>query len=231
MLVFERNLGACFYYLRKPEPAISNLRHYLLRKKDIAPDDKQVVERWIAEMERLREQESAARLPLPAAPGQSAAAPTPAPAPAPEPQRLPPPVATPYPATPYPATPYPGTTYPAQPYPATAYPATPYPMAAPQASQPPQAQYQLLAPTPIAGSPAPAAAPAPATAPPSALDLSNQSRPSEVRDQGSPFYKTWWFWTGIVVVAGGAVAVYLLASRGGPENACSGASIPCDAIR
>jgi hypothetical protein len=56
MAIFERNLGACFYYLRKPEPSLSNLRQYLSRKKDIAPDDKAVVDRWIAEMEQLRTQ-------------------------------------------------------------------------------------------------------------------------------------------------------------------------------
>jgi hypothetical protein len=53
MPVFERNVGACFYYLHKPEPALSNLRNYLNHKKDIAPDDKAVVDRWIDEMEKL----------------------------------------------------------------------------------------------------------------------------------------------------------------------------------
>ena len=57
MLVFERNLGACFYYLKRPEPALSNLRRYLARKQNIAADDKTVVDRWIAEMEALRAQE------------------------------------------------------------------------------------------------------------------------------------------------------------------------------
>ena len=56
MPIFERNVGACFYYLKKPEPALSNLRNYLNHKKDIAPDDKAVVDRWIAEMEQLRSQ-------------------------------------------------------------------------------------------------------------------------------------------------------------------------------
>jgi hypothetical protein len=56
MAIFERNLGACFYYLRKPEPALSNLRRYLSLKKNIAPDDKAVVHRWIEEMERMRSQ-------------------------------------------------------------------------------------------------------------------------------------------------------------------------------
>jgi hypothetical protein len=66
MMVFERNLGACFYYLRKPEPALSNLRHYLGHKRDIEPEDKATVERWIGEMEKLREQ--AAVVPPPAPP-------------------------------------------------------------------------------------------------------------------------------------------------------------------
>jgi hypothetical protein len=56
MPIFERNMGACFYYLKRPEPALSNLRNYLLHKKDITADDKAVVERWIAEMEQLRGQ-------------------------------------------------------------------------------------------------------------------------------------------------------------------------------
>jgi hypothetical protein len=54
MPVFVRNLGACYYYLRRPEPALSNLHEYLLKKKDIDPQDRQEVERWIAEMDELR---------------------------------------------------------------------------------------------------------------------------------------------------------------------------------
>jgi hypothetical protein len=68
MPIFERNVGACFYYLKKPEPALSNLRNYLNHKKDIAPDDKAVVDRWIEEMEKLRAQSTAAPVaPVPAA--------------------------------------------------------------------------------------------------------------------------------------------------------------------
>ena len=78
MEIFDRNLGACFYHLRKPEPALSNLRRYLGRRKDIAPDDKAVVDRWIDEMEQLRAQNAAASAP-PAAPP---APPTPQPPPA-----------------------------------------------------------------------------------------------------------------------------------------------------
>jgi hypothetical protein len=54
MPVFVRNLGACYYYLRRPEPALSNLREYLLKKKDLDPQDQQEVERWIKEMDELR---------------------------------------------------------------------------------------------------------------------------------------------------------------------------------
>jgi hypothetical protein len=56
---FTRNLGACYYYLHRPEPAISNLREYLDRGKDITEKDRTEVERWIAEMEKLRDQTAA----------------------------------------------------------------------------------------------------------------------------------------------------------------------------
>ena len=53
-LVFVRNLGACYYYLRRAEPALSNLRDYVHRKKNIEDDDRAEVERWIREMELFR---------------------------------------------------------------------------------------------------------------------------------------------------------------------------------
>jgi hypothetical protein len=59
-LVFTRNLGACFYYLRRPEPAISNLNEYLKRSGDILEDDRSEVEGWIAEMVKLRDKNAAA---------------------------------------------------------------------------------------------------------------------------------------------------------------------------
>jgi hypothetical protein len=87
MVIFERSLGACFYYLRKPEPALSNLRNYLVHRQDIPADDRAVVDRWIDEMEKLRAQNAAAvpaaEVPLPvAAPAVPAAV---LPAPPPEP--------------------------------------------------------------------------------------------------------------------------------------------------
>ena len=75
MEIFDRNLGACFYHLRKPEPALSNLRRYLGRRKNIAADDKAVVDRWINEMEQLRAQSAGAS--APAAPPPAAATPQP----------------------------------------------------------------------------------------------------------------------------------------------------------
>lgn len=61
MVHLQRNLGACYYYLHRPEPALSNLRGYLAHKKgQISVEDKAEVERWIAEMEQLRMQNIAA---------------------------------------------------------------------------------------------------------------------------------------------------------------------------
>jgi hypothetical protein len=69
MLVFVRNLGACYYYLRRWEPAISNLRDYEHRKKDIPPDDRAEIAGWIGEMERLRDLSmTPAAAPAPGAP-------------------------------------------------------------------------------------------------------------------------------------------------------------------
>jgi len=78
MLVFVRNIGACYYYLRRTDPALSNLREYLRRKKNIAADDRTEVEGWIAELENLRKQGAAlpAPAPLPPTPTAPVAGPT-----------------------------------------------------------------------------------------------------------------------------------------------------------
>ena len=75
---FTRNLGACYYYLHRPEPAISNLREYLDRGKNITEKDRTEVDGWIAEMEKLRDQTAAAANAAPAV----VAAPVPVAAPA-----------------------------------------------------------------------------------------------------------------------------------------------------
>lgn len=78
MPVFVRNLGACYYYLRRPDPAVSNLREYLHKKRDIAPDDRAEVEGWISEMTLLRQRGATptqAAGPAPAASPAAATAP------------------------------------------------------------------------------------------------------------------------------------------------------------
>jgi hypothetical protein len=77
MPIFERSLGACFYYLGKPEPALSNLRNYLLHRDDVPADDKAIVDRWIDEMEKLRTQNAvaAAALSVPTPAGSAEAPP------------------------------------------------------------------------------------------------------------------------------------------------------------
>jgi pyruvate/2-oxoglutarate dehydrogenase complex dihydrolipoamide acyltransferase (E2) component len=99
MPVFVRNLGACYYYLRRPDPSISNLREYLHKKKDISDEDRTEVEGWISEMTLLRQRGPSA---VPAAPAAATPAPTyapPPPAAAPAPTYAPsPPAAAPAPA-------------------------------------------------------------------------------------------------------------------------------------
>jgi len=68
MLVFVRNLGACYYYMRRYEPALSNLRDYLHRKTDIAANDRAEVAGWIGEMERMRDQAIVAAAAAPSTP-------------------------------------------------------------------------------------------------------------------------------------------------------------------
>jgi len=97
MPIFDRNLGACFYHLRKPEPALSNLRRYLSRRQDIAPDDKAVVDRWVDEMEQLRAQNAAASAPPALPPALPAPQPPPAEIPA-SPAATEPPLAPPAPS-------------------------------------------------------------------------------------------------------------------------------------
>jgi tetratricopeptide (TPR) repeat protein len=105
MLVFVRNLGACFYYMRRFEPALSNLRDYEHRKKDISPDDHAEVARWIAEMERLRDQAAATAAPTAPAATTTASAPAAAPAVTAAAPAVPSPVDAPAAAVAPPATP------------------------------------------------------------------------------------------------------------------------------
>jgi hypothetical protein len=136
MLVFVRNLGACYYYMRRYEPALSNLRDYLHRKTDIDATDRAEVSGWIGEMERLRDLANApAPTPAPA-PAPAAAAPAPAPAAASAP--APAPVPAPLPSMP--TAPAAGAATPAAPAPPPAAPETPAATGAPP-SYPPTTQY------------------------------------------------------------------------------------------
>jgi tetratricopeptide (TPR) repeat protein len=110
MLVLTRNLGACYYYLHRPEPALSNLREYLQREQNLTPEDRREVETWIAEMEKLRSEMAATKtpsavVPAPPPPEPAAVQHSPPPPPAlsngPAATHLPtPPAIEPLPATP-----------------------------------------------------------------------------------------------------------------------------------
>jgi hypothetical protein len=79
MLVFIRNTGACYYYLHRTEPALSSLREYLMRNKNISPDERAEVQGWITELEQIRQTTAGAAAivaspaPAPVPAGQSAA--------------------------------------------------------------------------------------------------------------------------------------------------------------
>jgi hypothetical protein len=162
MVVFERNLGACYYHLRKPEPAVSNLQRYLGHKKNIEAQDKATVDRWIDEMEKLRAQDEVEKLRA-----QNEA---------------------------------------------DAVKLKPQPSLT-QAEQPPETK------TAESLGPDLARKPNDTENKPSGLDLSDKSRESDTTETGSPFYKKWWFWTGVgAVVAAGVVTAVALSSGKGSSN-------------
>jgi hypothetical protein len=135
MLVFVRNLGACYYYMRRYEPALSNLRDYLHRKTDIAADDHAEVSGWIGEMERLRDQANAPAAPPAAASGDSVPAAGAEAAPVPSvPVPVPPATATGPAATPGPAPTAPAA---ASPAPTPSAPSAPAAAGAPASGAPP----------------------------------------------------------------------------------------------
>ena len=50
MVSLQRKLGLCYYYLRRPQPALTHLRGYLARPDRVSAQDREDVERWIAEI-------------------------------------------------------------------------------------------------------------------------------------------------------------------------------------
>ncbi len=103
--------------------------------------------------------------------------------------------------------------------PVTQPPASPLPpvwQPAPAAAAPVPAPAPAW-PAPPAAAPPPAQPPAfaPTEAQPAGLNLTSQPAAPATAD-ASPFYTTWWFWTGVgAVVAAGTVTAVVLASRGG----------------
>jgi tetratricopeptide (TPR) repeat protein len=56
---YLRNVGRCYQNLGEPDKAISSFREYLRQARDLAPDQRRIVEGYIVEMESLkRKQES-----------------------------------------------------------------------------------------------------------------------------------------------------------------------------
>jgi len=218
MPVFVRNLGACYYYLRRPDPALSNLREYLVKKKDVTPEDRAEVEGWIAEMDQLRQHGSApAAAALPVAPMPPAYAPAPPAAPVVMPET--PPAAPPQaPFAPAPSYNAPQPQY-ASPQPQYASPQPQYASPQPQYSSP-QPQYsspqpQYSSPQPQYSSPQPQYS-SPATAPPPALgsNVATAQVPPPV-ESGSGVKTAGWV-VGGVGVAGlvfGGVFSYLASSN------------------
>ena len=214
MLVFVRNLGACYYYLRRNDPALSNLRDYLHRKKDITADDRAEVEAWIGELEHFRGQAASPPVAVAAMPVPVAAPPAPPPSALPE--ALPPtpaaaPVAQPAPAVPpapqsqpsdyaYPA----ASQYGTQPgYPQAQYSPQPaYPQA--QYSPQPDAQYPYPPAGPVYPPPTPTqnqGAPAGGLG----ADTSNQTSPLPSNNNAA------WIvgGIGVAVIATGGIFTYL----------------------
>jgi hypothetical protein len=211
MPVFVRNLGACYYYLRRPDPALSNLREYLVKKKDVTPEDRAEVEGWIAEMDQLRQHGSApAAAALPVAPMPPAYAPAPPAAPVVMPET--PPAAPPQaPFAPAPSYNAPQPQY-ASPQPQYASPQPQYSSPQPQYSSP---QPQYASPQPQYSSPQPQYS-SPATAPPPALgsNVATAQVPPPV-ESGSGVKTAGWV-VGGVGVAGlvfGGVFSYLASSN------------------
>lgn len=226
--MLTRNLGACYYYLHRAEPALSNLREYLRREQGITVDDRSEVENWIAEMEKLRSQQ--AQTPAPAAPvAPPAGAPLPIPAEAVAPVPAPmvegaPLAAAPAPSPPTPATPIPSVVAPVAP--SKEVPAVTQAVPPPAASSPMPPVAQLVPvspPFPVDGAKPAAGA--------EALNL-HQKSAGAAGAAASEGGTHWWLWTGIgAVVAGGIVTAVLLSTRSpGRDGTCSSGLAGCMVI-
>src|SRR5581483_6882886 len=79
--VYLHNIGRCHQKMREPDKAIDAFRDYLAKSKNVSPDDRAMIEGYIAEMEKLRDEQAAAKN-APAAPVATVALPQPARSPA-----------------------------------------------------------------------------------------------------------------------------------------------------
>jgi hypothetical protein len=78
--VYLHNIGRCHQKMREPDKAIDAFRDYLAKSRKISPDDRAMIEGYIAEMEKLRDEQAAKTAPVPAAPSPAPAPVAPSPA-------------------------------------------------------------------------------------------------------------------------------------------------------
>ena len=76
--VYLHNIGRCHQKMREPDKAIDAFRDYLAKSKNVSPDDRAMIEGYIAEVEKLRDEQAAkteTKTPVPATPSPAPTAP------------------------------------------------------------------------------------------------------------------------------------------------------------
>jgi tetratricopeptide (TPR) repeat protein len=100
--------------------------------------------------------------------------------------------------------------------------ATATPSISPTPPPPPAPSVQVAPPTPVQPTSSPASMP---TGKPAGVDVT-ATAPAGNEGTSRPFYRAWWFWTGVgVAVVAGAATVYVLSSRGGGDNVPGGLTL------
>lgn len=219
-------LGRSYSVGGRHEPALSVFYSYL-REAPVHAPNRPMAERIVEELKRKVDANKAAAAkagqPMEGNPAVGPA-PVPMPAPAPAPVYAPAPAPMPAPA------PAPAPAYTPAPVAAYAPVPAPSPMPVPRAPEPgyaptPSPQPQSL----FAPGLQPWSAPAPAAEPATLLVQPNPPAPDATAAE-QPFYKTWWFWTGVgAVVVAGTVTAFLLARR--TPDACSGVGMDCVRVK
>jgi hypothetical protein len=220
-------LGRSYSVGGRHEQALSVFYSYL-REAPANAANRPMAERIVEELKRKVDANKAAAAkagqPMDGNPAVwPAPGPAPMPAPAPAPAYAPVPAPTPAPA--------PAPAYAPAPVPAYAPVPAPGPMPVAPTPEPGYAPTPPPPPQPLfAPGPQPWAAPAPAAEPTAGL-LVQPNPPAPDGTAGEqPFYKTWWFWTGVgAVVAAGAVTAFLLTRK--TPNACDGVGMDCVRVK